>query len=87
MTGELEQTNGGAGGGTRTHTAFYGPRILSPVRLPFRHTGAPDFPKPALVSQPMREMQALQHKPKEGEPGFAGATIQMTLRLDLKGLS
>src|SRR5437867_12752698 len=29
----------GAGGGTRTHTAFYGPRILSPVRLPFRHTG------------------------------------------------
>lgn len=30
----------GAGGGTRTHTPFYGPRILSPVRLPFRHTGA-----------------------------------------------
>ncbi len=29
----------GAGGGTRTHTACYGPRILSPVRLPFRHTG------------------------------------------------
>ena len=29
----------GAGGGTRTHTTFYGPRILSPVRLPFRHTG------------------------------------------------
>ena len=31
----------GAGGETRTHTTFYGPRILSPVRLPFRHTGAP----------------------------------------------
>ena len=29
----------GAGGGTRTHTTFYGPRILSTVRLPFRHTG------------------------------------------------
>ena len=29
----------GAGGRTRTDTAFYGPRILSPVRLPFRHTG------------------------------------------------
>ena len=29
----------GAGGGTRTHTTFYSPRILSPVRLPFRHTG------------------------------------------------
>ena len=31
----------GAGGGTRTHTTFYGPGILSPVRLPFRHTGNP----------------------------------------------
>src|SRR5690349_2628406 len=30
---------GGAGGRTRTDTAFYSPRILSPVRLPFRHTG------------------------------------------------
>jgi hypothetical protein len=29
----------GAGGRTRTGTTFYGPRILSPVRLPFRHTG------------------------------------------------
>ena len=29
----------GAGGGTRTRTTFYSPRILSPVRLPFRHTG------------------------------------------------
>ena len=29
----------GAGGGTRTRTTFYCPRILSPVRLPFRHTG------------------------------------------------
>src|SRR5262245_24555755 len=29
----------GAGGGTRTRTTFYGPRILSPARLPFRHTG------------------------------------------------
>jgi hypothetical protein len=29
----------GAGGGTRTHTTFYSHRILSPVRLPFRHTG------------------------------------------------
>ncbi len=28
-----------AGGGTRTRTTFYGPGILSPVRLPFRHTG------------------------------------------------
>lgn len=28
----------GAGGRTRTDTSFYGPRILSPVRLPFRHT-------------------------------------------------
>ena len=30
----------GAGGRTRTDTTFYGPRILSPVRLPFRHTGS-----------------------------------------------
>ena len=29
----------GAGGRTRTDTSFKGPRILSPVRLPFRHTG------------------------------------------------
>ena len=29
--------------GTRTHTTFYSPRILSPVRLPFRHTGIPVF--------------------------------------------
>ena len=35
----LSETAIGAGGGTRTHTTFYGPRILSPVRLPFRHTG------------------------------------------------
>jgi hypothetical protein len=33
----------GTGGGTRTHTAFYSPRILSPVRLPFRHTGQSTF--------------------------------------------
>ena len=33
----------GAGGRTRTDTTFYGPRILSPVRLPFRHTGYPMF--------------------------------------------
>jgi hypothetical protein len=31
----------GAGGRTRTDTTFYSPRILSPVRLPFRHTGNP----------------------------------------------
>ena len=29
----------GAGGRGRTDTSCYGPRILSPVRLPFRHTG------------------------------------------------
>jgi hypothetical protein len=29
----------GAGGRTRTDTGCYTPRILSPVRLPFRHTG------------------------------------------------
>ena len=34
---ELES---GARGRTRTDTTFYGPRILSPVRLPFRHTGS-----------------------------------------------
>ena len=34
-----QRAKAGAGGGTRTHTTFYGPRILSPVRLPFRHTG------------------------------------------------
>ncbi len=43
----------GAGGGTRTHTAFYGPRILSPVRLPFRHTGNPR-------SQGLRPMSLVQ---------------------------
>ena len=36
---KLGKLRSGAGGGTRTHTTFYGPRILSPVRLPFRHTG------------------------------------------------
>ncbi len=36
---ENQQDKIGAGGGTRTHTTFYSPRILSPVRLPFRHTG------------------------------------------------
>ena len=35
----LVTINVGAGGRTRTDTAFYSPRILSPVRLPFRHTG------------------------------------------------
>ena len=34
-----EKTNFGADGRTRTDTTFYSPRILSPVRLPFRHTG------------------------------------------------
>ena len=38
-----QRAKAGAGGETRTHTTFYGPRILSPVRLPFRHTGG--FPK------------------------------------------
>ena len=33
----LEQV--GAGGRGRTDTGCYAPRILSPVRLPFRHTG------------------------------------------------
>ncbi|MDB6038227.1 MAG: hypothetical protein JWM99_2068, partial [Verrucomicrobiales bacterium] len=33
----------GAGGRTRTDTGFYTPRILSPVRLPFRHTGKSTF--------------------------------------------
>ena len=28
-----------ADGGTRTRTALSGPRILSPLRLPFRHIG------------------------------------------------
>jgi hypothetical protein len=38
--GELKHRSAvGAGGRTRTDTTFYGPRILSPVRLPFRHTG------------------------------------------------
>src|SRR5206468_9914842 len=36
----IRDSGAGAGGGTRTHTAFYGPRVLSPVRLPFRHTGS-----------------------------------------------
>src|SRR5438067_699696 len=41
----------GAGGGTRTHTAFYGPRILSPVRLPFRHTGNSSSSRPETKSR------------------------------------
>src|SRR5438874_1425507 len=41
----------GAGGGTRTHTAFYGPRILSPVRLPFRHTGNRSFCRSEIKSR------------------------------------
>ena len=42
----------GAGGGTRTRTTFYGPRSLSPVRLPFRHTGG-QFPA-LKISKPCR---------------------------------
>ena len=46
----------GAGGGTRTRTTFYGLRILSPVRLPFRHTGYIDsiefFECPSPFSPP-----------------------------------
>jgi hypothetical protein len=38
---EHQQVKTGAGGGTRTRTSCYGPRILSPVRLPFRHSGKP----------------------------------------------
>ena len=30
----------GAESGIRTHTPFYGPRGLSPLRLPFRHLGS-----------------------------------------------
>ncbi len=44
----------GAGGRTRTDTTVKGPRILSPVRLPFRHTGNsshPHFGKSALQKQ------------------------------------
>jgi hypothetical protein len=37
--GNIDVYQIGAGGRTRTDTTFYGPRILSPVRLPFRHTG------------------------------------------------
>ena len=39
MIAEVYVIIGGAGGRTRTDTTFYGPGILSPVRLPFRHTG------------------------------------------------
>jgi hypothetical protein len=39
LGGIVFTTGFGAGGRTRTDTTFYGPRILSPVRLPFRHTG------------------------------------------------
>lgn len=55
-----DESQVGAGGGTRTHTTFYGPRILSPVRLPFRHTGAYRFMAPEskheieLASVPLR---------------------------------
>ncbi len=31
--------NAGTGGGTRTRTGIAPQRILSPLRLPFRHTG------------------------------------------------
>ncbi len=32
-------SSAGAGGGTRTRTGIAPQRILSPLRLPFRHTG------------------------------------------------
>ena len=34
-------STGGTDGGTRTHTEIALQRILSPLRLPFRHTGIP----------------------------------------------
>ena len=47
----------GAGGGTRTRTTCYSPRILSPVRLPFRHTGRRMFAmalRPIMALNPGR---------------------------------
>jgi hypothetical protein len=49
------QAKTGAGGGTRTHTTFYGPRILSPVRLPFRHTGF--HGKTLIAKRPKRKRE------------------------------
>ena len=40
----------GAGGGTRTRTTFYSPGILSPVRLPFRHTGVKRRGRDAIIT-------------------------------------
>lgn len=40
-----------AGGGSRTHTALPGQRILSPQRLPFRHAGSRSRVVPILLDE------------------------------------
>ena len=73
----LEETSIGAGGGTRTHTTFYGPGILSPVRLPFRHTGTtsdqarPDSYRKVLNSRKRRVRGLWQ---RHG-PSYASLTV------------
>ena len=51
----------GAEGGIRTHTSFYGQRILSPPRLPFRHPGQKENSSTKSVLPP-------DHRPSIGLP-------------------
>jgi hypothetical protein len=43
-------------GGTRTRTTLSGQRILSPLRLPFRHIGS-DFPSLDSAKKALRLLQ------------------------------
>jgi hypothetical protein len=68
-----EKMNSGAGGRTRTDTTFYGPRILSPVRLPFRHTGARQGSQKFLTGarRGKRRRNLKQNPPKSRSRSFA----------------
>jgi hypothetical protein len=52
-----------ADGGTRTRTTLSGQRILSPLRLPFRHIG--------LRADPQSTQFGPLRKPDRGTPGQA----------------
>ena len=56
----------GTGGGTRTHTRIAPQRILSPLRLPFRHTGIASPSESSASSGPARSGTVQNHTSPSG---------------------